>query len=164
MNQFRKTGALLILSALFTCCGSCMVKNSDNEPSSTQNSATSADTDNAAEPSAQAQSLESPGDDSTAEATEPPPPQQIQGPAANAGKLVVGEDSCETDADCVPGGCCHPRTCVAKENAPSCEGTMCTLICLAGTLDCGGRCLCHEGKCAAKLSGPFVRAPKKDDQ
>ena len=69
-------------------------------------------------------------------------------------ELVVGEDACQTDADCVPAGCCHAAACVAQTNAPSCEDTMCTTDCQYGTLDCGGGCLCHEGRCAARLSRP----------
>jgi len=66
--------------------------------------------------------------------------------------LVVGEDACETDADCVPAGCCHAAACVAEANAPSCGDVMCSTDCQFGTLDCGGACLCHEGRCAARLS------------
>lgn len=85
---------------------------------------------------------------------EPPP---AEGPAeepteGGGDDLVVGEDACETDADCVPAGCCHPTACVGRASAPSCEEVMCTMDCQMGTLDCGGRCLCHEGRCAARLS------------
>lgn len=73
-------------------------------------------------------------------------------PASQQGQLVVGEDTCETDADCVPAACCHPAACVAQANAPSCAAVMCTSDCRYGTLDCGGSCLCHEGRCAARLS------------
>lgn len=69
-------------------------------------------------------------------------------------ELVVGEDACETDADCVPAGCCHTAACVSREHAPSCEDVMCTADCQFNTLDCGGACLCHEGRCAARLSAP----------
>ncbi|MCB9591293.1 MAG: hypothetical protein H6719_01065 [Sandaracinaceae bacterium] len=68
--------------------------------------------------------------------------------------LVIGDDACETDADCVPAGCCHSAACVATSNAPTCEEVMCTTDCQYGTLDCGGACLCHEGRCAARLSEP----------
>lgn len=73
---------------------------------------------------------------------------------ASTGELVVGTDVCTTDADCVPAGCCHPASCVAAANAPSCTDVMCTAECRIGTLDCGGSCLCHEGHCAARLSQP----------
>ncbi|MGE0785840.1 MAG: hypothetical protein AB7S26_09145 [Sandaracinaceae bacterium] len=66
--------------------------------------------------------------------------------------LVVGEDACETDADCVPAACCHAAACVAVTDAPACEDVMCTAHCAAQTLDCGGACLCHEGRCAARLN------------
>jgi len=66
--------------------------------------------------------------------------------------LVLSDDACETDADCVPAECCHAAACVAQANAPACEDAMCTMDCRYGTLDCGGRCLCHDGRCAARLS------------
>jgi hypothetical protein len=72
------------------------------------------------------------------------------------GRLVVGKDSCKTDADCVPAECCHPKSCVAKTNAPQCEGSRCTLILLSNTMDGGGSCLCYEGKCAAQLPKPLI--------
>ena len=75
-------------------------------------------------------------------------------PAGEPGSLVVGDDPCESDADCVPAQCCHATACVSKDNAPNCTDMMCTEECRYGTLDCGGECLCHEGKCAARLSEP----------
>ena len=81
---------------------------------------------------------------------------------SSAGEMVVGEDTCSVDADCVPGGCCHPKTCVAAANAPTCEGVKCTLDCRFGTLDCGGGCFCQEGKCAARLSVPPRPHPTGD--
>lgn len=69
--------------------------------------------------------------------------------------LVIGDDACTTDADCVPADCCHAAACVAAANAPSCGDAMCTMDCRFGTIDCGGGCLCHEGRCAARL----MRAP-----
>ncbi|MBX3252127.1 MAG: hypothetical protein KF901_33440 [Myxococcales bacterium] len=75
-------------------------------------------------------------------------------PTNGEGELAVGEDACETDDDCVPAECCHAAACVAQANAPNCEDMMCTQECRYGTLDCGGRCLCHEGRCAARLSVP----------
>ncbi len=83
-----------------------------------------------------------------------PPPEENTGEATEGGgdDLVIGEDGCETDADCVPAGCCHAAACVGTANAPDCTDMMCTQECRYGTLDCGGRCLCHEGRCAARLS------------
>lgn len=60
--------------------------------------------------------------------------------------------ACESDEDCVPASCCHAETCVAPEDAPDCRGVACTLECREGTLDCGGRCLCLNGRCAAHLA------------
>ncbi|KYF94103.1 hypothetical protein BE20_07480 [Sorangium cellulosum] len=72
--------------------------------------------------------------------------------------IAVGSDPCQSDADCVPVCGCHPAACVAKATAPACEGgMMCTQECRPGTMDCGGGCLCHEGRCAARL----VNAPAR---
>jgi hypothetical protein len=79
----------------------------------------------------------------------------------NAGGLVVSADPCQSDADCVPAGCCHAAACVARANAPSCGDAMCTEECRFGTLDCGGACLCHEGRCAARLSEPPAMVPEQ---
>jgi len=65
--------------------------------------------------------------------------------------IVVGTDSCETDADCVPDGC-HATSCVAAaEMAPG--ELACTAELRYGTTD-GGGCLCQAGLCAARLSNP----------
>ena len=82
-------------------------------------------------------------------------------PAPSAeGELVISDDACETDADCVPAACCHAAACVAAGNAPDCADVMCTADCQYGTMDCGGGCLCHEGRCAARLSeAPSPPAP-----
>ncbi len=97
-----------------------------------------------------------PGQPVVVEASAPPeePDPAEEPPAAEPreGELVLSEDACETDEDCVPSGCCHAASCVAADDAPSCEDTMCTQECRYGTLDCGGGCLCHEGRCAARLS------------
>lgn len=63
--------------------------------------------------------------------------------------VVWSDAPCETDADCVPSGCCHATSCVAASEAPDCSDVACTLECEEGTLDCGGRCLCLQGRCAA---------------
>ena len=71
-------------------------------------------------------------------------------------KIVVGNDPCQTDADCVPVCGCHASSCIAKANATACDpNRMCTAHCQPGTMDCGGGCLCQGGKCAARL----VNAP-----
>lgn len=79
-----------------------------------------------------------------------PPP----GDEAPAERLAIGEDACASDADCVPAECCHAAACVARERAPSCEDAMCSAECRYGTIDCGGGCLCYQGRCAARLSEP----------
>ncbi len=90
-----------------------------------------------------------------------PTPALPPAPAAEASaspdgtsRPVAGADACKTDADCVAEQCCHPTSCVARANAPSCAGTMCTRECRGGTMDCGGGCLCQAGRCAARLGSP----------
>lgn len=100
-------------------------------------------------------------DNTTPVVTDPGPDDSTDDPSSGdeevAGEdddLVIGEDACTTDADCVPAGCCHASACVAEANRPDCTDVMCTADCQFGTLDCGGACLCHEGRCAARLSRP----------
>ncbi|MBW3004988.1 hypothetical protein KY310_04100 [Candidatus Woesearchaeota archaeon] len=59
---------------------------------------------------------------------------------------------CNSDEDCVPSDCCHATGCVSKDQAPKCDDVFCTEECREGTLDCGGRCVCDNNKCTAKLS------------
>jgi hypothetical protein len=62
------------------------------------------------------------------------------------------EAECTTDSDCIPAQCCHPTTCKPGTEQPECAAVSCTADCRAGTLDCGGKCLCQEGKCVAQLN------------
>ncbi len=78
------------------------------------------------------------------------------GEAATEATIVVGTDACNTDADCVPSGCCHPTACGSRAHQPACGDAVCTSECRYGTLDCGGACLCQGGLCAARLSVPPV--------
>ncbi|MBK6533412.1 MAG: hypothetical protein IPF99_28635 [Deltaproteobacteria bacterium] len=72
----------------------------------------------------------------------------------NPGRDQNSQPSCRTDADCVPDACCHPAACTARANAPSCAGTMCTMNCAPGTLDCGqARCVCLGGRCGVQRAG-----------
>ena len=74
-----------------------------------------------------------------------------QKPAGNITTSLPGAE-CTADSDCVPGGCCHPSTCVPKSQAPDCKGIFCTMVC-SGPLDCGaGSCACNNGKCAVVSS------------
>jgi len=67
-------------------------------------------------------------------------------------KKNVTLGSCTSDSDCVPASCCHPNSCVAKEQAPQCKGIMCTMSCEPGTLDCmQGNCICENNQCKAML-------------
>ena len=81
----------------------------------------------------------------------PEPESDASAPTAPAPIPSAAAPECTTDADCVPATCCHPTTCVAKSAAPDCSATMCTKECRAGTLDCGGSCLCNAGRCDARL-------------
>lgn len=57
---------------------------------------------------------------------------------------------CETNSNCIPLECCHPKSCVSKMEKPDCSGISCTLNCEPKTLDCGqGSCKCIENKCKA---------------
>lgn len=65
---------------------------------------------------------------------------------------VSPEKQCSVDADCVLAQCCHAVDAVAKNYAPDCRGTFCTLECVPNTLDCGqGEIKCSSGKCIAQL-------------
>lgn len=66
--------------------------------------------------------------------------------------IVSGTEPCKTDADCVPASCCHAASCTSKAHAPQCQQVMCTADCRGGTMDCGGGCLCQDGKCAARMA------------
>src|SRR5688572_15764361 len=57
-----------------------------------------------------------------------PPPSSETAP-----RIVVGTDTCTTDSDCVPDGCCHPAACVSASHAPSCGDMVCTTECRYGT-------------------------------
>jgi hypothetical protein len=69
----------------------------------------------------------------------------------------VSQDACQSDTDCVPATCCHAAACTIREKAQSCDNVMCTQVCQPGTIDCGGGCLCFEGRCAAKLMSVGIR-------
>ncbi len=71
-------------------------------------------------------------------------------PRAPATELVMSQDVCQSDADCVPAACCHASACMRADNVKPCN-VMCTQVCEPGTIDCGGGCLCHHGLCAARL-------------
>lgn len=66
-------------------------------------------------------------------------------------ELRMGTDPCKKDSDCVKETCCHASMCVSKDKAPSCKDAVCTLDCKYGTMDCGGGCVCKDGKCAANV-------------
>lgn len=63
---------------------------------------------------------------------------------------VSAERECERDTDCLPSICCHPNSCVPRDEASNCDGVFCTQVCEPGTLDCGqGYCGCVNSKCQA---------------
>ena len=52
------------------------------------------------------------------------------------------------DVECVPASCCHAVECVFGDEAPDCDGLVCTMNCESGTLDCGqGHCEYVGGEC-----------------
>ncbi len=57
---------------------------------------------------------------------------------------------CDEDSDCVKAQCCHAADCIIKEKAADCSRIMCTMECMPGTLDCGGRCACIAGRCTGQ--------------
>ncbi len=67
---------------------------------------------------------------------------------------------CSTDSDCVPAQCCHPYSCVRKEDAPDCSLLgVCTASC-DGPIDCGaGRCACVNNTCSVVSSAPKSTCP-----
>ena len=93
------------------------------------------------------------------------PPAQVEQPAVPQEQIPPGvpqtapEDDlggeCEADADCVPASCCHPTSCVPVSNRPSCDRVMCTQECRGGTLDCGGSCVCANGRCLERIQPHF---------
>lgn len=56
--------------------------------------------------------------------------------------------SCSLDTDCFPSECCHANDSVSLENAPKCNGVLCTQECVPETIDCGqGEIRCLKGQC-----------------
>ena len=114
----------------------------------------------------------------TATATEAPPPATTasSGPPASSTSSsgsgspfgnntavkasVFSTDPCTADADCAPVATCHSDKCVAKKNAGAMTpGTLCTMDCRGGTIDCGfNHCGCAMAPAGAKrcalLAGP----------
>ena len=73
---------------------------------------------------------------------------------------VFSTDPCNVDADCAPVATCHSEKCVAAKSAGvMAPGTLCTMDCRGGTIDCGfNHCGCAAapagGKRCALLAGP----------
>jgi len=67
-------------------------------------------------------------------------------------KEIPANKLCSVNSDCVPDACCHPKDAVNLNNAPDCEGMMCTFNCEPETLDCGqGEIKCVDRECTAIL-------------
>ncbi len=65
---------------------------------------------------------------------------------------VPVEKKCSVDSDCVKKTCCHAREAVNKKYGPNCANRLCTMECVAGTIDCGqGKIQCVSGECKAVL-------------
>ena len=66
------------------------------------------------------------------------------------GKEKEKLEGCIKDSDCVASSCCHADSCVASEEAPECDGVICSMVC-SGPLDCGaGECGCVKGECIVR--------------
>ena len=73
---------------------------------------------------------------------------------------IFSDDDCSADLDCAPLATCHPNRCVAANKSGTlAPGTLCTMDCRGGTLDCNyNHCGCAKAadgkqKCAV-LPGP----------
>jgi hypothetical protein len=66
-------------------------------------------------------------------------------------EIVPPAADCNTDSDCAPEQCCHATSCIPVSKKGVCN-LLCTNICMPGTIDCGGSCLCQNNKCTAKLN------------
>lgn len=64
----------------------------------------------------------------------------------------VNTKFCQSDSDCVSAECCHASSCVNTTYALDCTEVMCTMECVAGTMDCGGYCACINNTCRAIIS------------
>ena len=109
-------------------------------------------------------------DPSTSAAAAPTAPAGTAAPSGTTGYVsppgqsavkapVFSEDSCAKDVDCEPVAECHASRCVASANAGKMtKGTLCTMDCRGGTIDCGfNHCGCADapggGKRCALLPG-----------
>ena len=62
---------------------------------------------------------------------------------------VAEEKQCSVDRDCIAASCCHSTSAVNKDNAPNCQGILCTASCEPNTMDCGqAKARCVEEICA----------------
>ena len=62
------------------------------------------------------------------------------------------EKFCNADTDCTRATCCHVKEAINIEFAPDCDGQMCTMECVPGTIDCGqGEIKCVSGECKVVL-------------
>ena len=59
--------------------------------------------------------------------------------------------SCNSNSDCVPATCCHPKVCINKAFAPNCKNTICTDVMTPNTLDYG-KCECINNTCEAVIN------------
>jgi len=75
-------------------------------------------------------------------------------------KKEVAPGYCASDSDCIPASCCHPNSCVVKEQAPQCEGIICSQVCEPGTLDCmQGSCICENNQCSTTIEQSEIANP-----
>jgi hypothetical protein len=88
-----------------------------------------------------------------------PPPTNITFPTSAVPTVPGDNQTCATDADCVPAQCCHPTSCVNQASI-----TVCNLFCTAsceGSLDCGaGSCGCTNGRCSVVPAASSTKKPQ----
>jgi hypothetical protein len=74
---------------------------------------------------------------------------------------VFSDDACAADDECAPLATCHPNKCVAVAHRGAlAHGTMCTEICMPGSVDCGmNHCACAASPKGAKVCA-LVGGPK----
>ena len=69
----------------------------------------------------------------------------VSGNPLSYGK-IIHEKECDSDSDCVPERCCHPKKCVSLDKKPNCEGIMCTMDYQEDDVS-QSDCKCNDGMC-----------------
>lgn len=76
---------------------------------------------------------------------------------------LPAKKECRQSSDCAAASCCHPTEAVLVDDAPKCDGIMCSTEC-KGPLDCGiGKIECVEKACAIVSTIPVVEPQPQPD-